>query len=274
MAKTKTTGKTEGKSPPKKSPGKKSKASAKEGKVSSTSSALLSLDASYEAPIDLPVALILQDAREMVGLLRKLGKRILERSRLDGSLLEELPARATALDKAELAWASARKIQLPTLRKKLRKQAEELRSDTIAALRHFALQDTTTQAKLDRIVEGSGLADLIDDLKKLAPLVDRHRPLLGRSGLPEQAAEQLAGLASSLEEATENESAERAGNEEARQALALRNRAYWHLREATDEIRECARYAFRNEPELARLFRSLNTTRRGKTTARSPTPTP
>jgi len=234
---------------------------------------LLALDASYEAPIDLPVAVILQDAKEIQGLLKKLGKRLLERSRLDEALLADLPERAARLNAAELRWTSVRKLQLPTQRKKLRQQAEELRSDTIAALRHFTAEDATTQARLNRIVEGSGLADLIDDLKKLAPLVDKHQAQLRRATLPENTSGRLASLASALEEATEDESAERIGTDEARQALALRNRAYWHLRGATDEIRECARYAFRNEPELSKLFRSLSTVRRGKISGQKPAPT-
>ncbi len=233
---------------------------------------LLALDASYEAPIDLPVAVILQDARELQGLLKKLGQRILQRSRLDEAFLTDLPERIARLDAAELQWASVRKLQLPTQRKKLRKQAEELRSEAIVALRHFATQDATTQAKLNRIVEGSGLADLIDDLKKLTPLVKKHQEQLHRAALPEKADEQLASLASALEEATEDESAERVGTEESRQAIALRNRAYWYLREATEEIRECARYAFRNEPELSKLFRSLSTMRRTKNNEKKPTP--
>jgi len=242
----------------------------KEGLSDEQRAALAALDGSYEEAIDLPVATVLQDFREMHGLLARLGKRITSGSRLDAGLLGELPSRAAALDEAELQWASVRKLQLPSARKQLRTEAEALRADAIAALRHFVASDAALQAKVDRIVEGTGLADLIDDLKKLRPLVDAQQGALARSGLPARAGDKLQDLTAALEAATEQQSTERASSDEARAALGLRNRAYWRLREAMDEIRECARYAFRSEPSLEKLFRSPHA-RKHKKAAAEPT---
>ena len=217
---------------------------------------MLALGERYEANINIPVATVVLEARELEGLVARLGKKILAASRLDEALIEGLAGRIEALEAAEAAWGMHRTLMLPTGKKQLRTSAEELRSDAVAALRHFVSDNARVQAQLNRIVEGTDLADLIEDLKKLAPLVDTHASKLTRAQLPAKGGASLLAAAKALEAASQEAASARAGSDEARTSLALRNRAYWWLREAIDEIRECGRHAFRKNADQARLFRS------------------
>lgn len=248
------------------------KAASKEVAALPHDAALLALEASYAEGINVPVATILLEAQELQGVLGKLKKRLLSGSRLQESLLDGLGTRIEALDGAEGRWSEHRTLLLAGNKKKLRAEAEELRSDAIAALRHFAPGAPRTQAQLDLIVEGSGIADLIEDLKKLQPLLRSHSGELEKAQLPPKAGERLLALARALEEASSEAAGERVSSDEARQALALRNRAYWWLREALDEIRECGRYVFRKEPDKARLFRSSYSRKNQKSPASKPAP--
>jgi hypothetical protein len=222
---------------------------------------LLSLDASYAEGVTLPVIAILQEGRELQGVMRRLGQRVLANSRLDPALADSLPARIEALDAADARWSDLRTYQLPSSRRKLRLQAEELRGDSITSLRHFLPQNPQVQARVNQIAEGTGLADLIDDLKKLSVLVGEQSAALQRADLPPKASEKLLSFAQKLDEATTEAASASAGTDEARAAQGLRNRAYWYLREAIDEIRECGRHALRKEPALAKHFRSSYTHR-------------
>lgn len=217
---------------------------------------LLALPDSYAAPTDVPVADIAYEGRELQGLMTRLGKQLLERSRLEASLLDQLPQRIAALDAAEGAWAEIRAMQLPSAKKKLRTSAEALRGRVIEDLRHFVPADTELQVRLNKVVEGRGIADLIDDLKKLAPLFAANRAKLTRSTLPSNTDEELRAQATALEEATREQAVEAVETREAGAAQELRNRAYWYLREAIDEIRVCGVHACRDNPRLVKLFKS------------------
>jgi hypothetical protein len=218
---------------------------------------LQALDGSYaDPPATIPVIAILQEGRELQGVMRRLRPRVLAGSRLDPALADSLPARIEALDAADARWTDLRTYQLPSSRTKLRVQAEGLRGDSIAALRHFLPQNQEVQARVNQIAEGTGIADLIDDLKKLAVLVGEQSPALVRAGLPPKASDKLSAFAQQLDEATTEAASASTGTDEGREALGLRNRAYWYLREAIDEIRECGRHALRKEPALAKHFRS------------------
>jgi hypothetical protein len=218
-------------------------------------SSLRGLEASYADPIEFPVADILQECRELEAVMRKLGAALYAGSDLQKAIGASLAGRRTVLDAAEAEWAEHRIVILPEQLRGLRKEAEELKKDSIAALRHFKRKDAAVQRKLDAIIEGSGLADLIDDLQKLAALLDAEKKALQKADLAKNAAKRARELAEMLG----GDSAEHATDTDGSEALELRNRAYWWLRDAMDEVRSAGRYVYRKTPRRRALFRASST---------------
>lgn len=260
MAKSKTPGKTTAKQAP--------TLSAKDKKV------LLALGPDYAEKPDLAVANITHEARELEATLAKLGSRLLATTDLDKNTSADLAARRGRLEAAEARWLTTRAINTPRAVTELRQGGEALKRDAFEALRYFARSDGDVQTQLDRIAEGSGDADLIDDLGKLADLAAANAAPLKKADLPKKPADKLRAAAKALGDAV----ADRAVDPEAVEAIELRNAAYWHLRELMDAARAAGRYAFRAEPKLLRLFRASVTRaisrRRGKKSATKPQPPP
>jgi hypothetical protein len=220
----------------------------------------------YAHPIDVPVADLCQEARELEAVVARMGTKLVEGSRLDPALCEALKPRRKLLEEKEQDWL-AHRLASSSGRKVALQRAERLKKDMIAALRYFLHRDEAVQARVDNILPGTGLADLIDDLQKLAALLRENADALARADLPSDAttrAEELARILGHDEVARSL-----ATSEEGRHLQDQRNRAFWYLREAMDEIRAAGRYVFRNDPRRLALFRSSGTRarQRPRTTA-------
>lgn len=217
--------------------------------------------AGAEAPTDKPmhsVMQVLHEARELLSIMTKLGPALQSRSLLKPGVAAELGARKRRLEASEAEWLAHRALRTPKAIDKLRKAAAEVRSDAFAALRYYAADDDEVQARLDLIGEGGGDADLVDDLGKLADLVDVHAATLKKAELPRKPAEALRKLAAELGDAV----ADRAVDPEGAELLRLRNRAFWMLLDTMDDVRAAGRYVFRRDPKVVSLFRASGTRRR------------
>lgn len=199
---------------------------------------------------DVAVSQVLDEARALEALLAKLGPELSRTAGLDKRTLADLGKRREALDILESAWLTARVIATPRSVGSVRDSAEQLKRDGMAGLRWYARDDADVQRALDRIDEGTGDADLVDDLRKLSDLVDEHRALLKKANLPKKAGEAMRTLADTLAETV----AERPVDVEVAQAEDMRNRAYWHLRDVMAEVRAAGRYAFRDQPKRLAAF--------------------
>jgi len=245
---------------------KPAKAKASKGKHTITAAqraALLALDPAFDAPIDRNIAETQQEARELQAVLTKVGKEIYAKSNLDKAMAQSLEARRALLETTEAAWAEHRDAALSKSLRGVRADAEELKRDTIAALRHFREEDSTVQSRVDDIVLGSGLPDLIDDLKKLADLVDESGTTLARADLPKHPADKARGYAESLSRG----SADKAIAPEGAELMSLRNRAFWSLREAMDAVRSAGRYVYRKQPKILVAFRASSSRARSRAMA-------
>ncbi|MEP7123371.1 MAG: hypothetical protein ABJE95_20765 [Byssovorax sp.] len=98
---------------------------------------LLALDPALDSPIDRNIAETLQESRELESVLGKMGKEIYARSNLDRAVGQSLDARGKLLETAESAWAAHREAALSRSLRAVRADAEDLKRDFIAALRHF-----------------------------------------------------------------------------------------------------------------------------------------
>jgi hypothetical protein len=212
---------------------------------------LLALPEEYTEPIDRPVEVLLAEARDLERVVKKFAGRLHARSLLDPAVTGSLARRRKHLEDAEDAWAAHRGFLFAVAHDEPRAEAEQLKSDAIAALRYFVADDAETQRRLDSIAPGVGLADLIQDLRRLSNLLEMHADRLARADLPRDAAVHARTLADRLQAS----GTEIVGDPTGMELMALRNRAFWWLRDALDEVRAAARYVFRNEPEPLLHFR-------------------
>ncbi|MBL8677581.1 MAG: hypothetical protein JNK05_00330 [Myxococcales bacterium] len=182
---------------------------------------------------------------------KKLREELLANSRLKPAVIDSLPFCIEVLEEAEDEWQTLRSKGAPKALKDARIAAAKLRGVAVKALRHFCEEDNELQVRLNEIMEGDGDADLVDDLKKLAPLVDANWDAISaEKKLPRDKSDAYRKRAAQLEEL-------RLANEptpEAKRALEFRDKAFFYLLDAEREIRKCGRYAFSEEPKLAELF--------------------
>ncbi len=232
---------------------------------------LLALADDYASAVDVPVAMIAAEARELQDALAKYGPTILARSRLPESLITDLPLRLEALLVSESLWRSHHDATLPEGKRALKKEASALRAASVAAFRHFLPRDKALQAEIEAISQGSSLPALVDGLRRLSPLLAAHAASLARALLPPDAAARALHLAERLQTSSSEQRIDRPTAEEARQ---LRNRAYWHLRACMDEIRACGRYAYPDSAAMRRLFRGTSSRRKLGIRAPNPARTP
>jgi hypothetical protein len=205
--------------------------------------------------IDHPITDTLQEALELAALVRKYGQKLHARSRLTPAVSGSLTARRALLASAELSYSL---LSHPVLTraelKKARTEAETLRSDGVAALRHFFEDDGSLQAQVSALPAGRSLAAQVGQLSTLAGLLDEHALGLTKADLPASAPERLRELARMLGQTGAEQRAEGLHSEEEVAALELRRRAFWYLRQAMDAVRSAGRYVFRKQPAIRRLF--------------------
>ena len=118
----------------------------------------------------------------------------------------------------------------------------------------FALRaNPDAQAALDHIQEGTGLDDLVQDLRDLIAFLTRYKAALTAIGAkPDAKKAQAAKLADAL---GDNVASRRTGDRNESAALDMRDRAATYLLEAMREIRAAGTYAFRKRPEICARFR-------------------
>jgi flagellar hook-basal body complex protein FliE len=218
---------------------------------------LLALPKSYERSIDIPVSQCLQESRELEEVLKLYGVDLSEKGDLTKEARDTLKLRRAVLEQAENLWFGFRLALTPEEKRQARQDAEDLKRDLVAALRFFLRNDQELQRKVSAIQEGSGLADLLDDLSKLADLTEQHQAALSKAEYPQkQSPATASSQARTLAETLGTTVAIEKASQTAAEAINLRNRAFWSLRELMDEARATGRYVFRKKPKLLVLFRS------------------
>jgi hypothetical protein len=167
-----------------------------------------------------------------------------------------LPEAIEALESAERHWSRTKVKQGDASLVALRKEAEKWRAEAMAAARYLLRNDASAGLEIERIGEGDGLADLVQDLEDLAALVKTHDATFAALRNPLDATE-----ASRLSTALRNGR----DDEDANAAIDQRNRAFWALEDVMRELRAALRFVLRDEPKkLAPLLSRYEADRRSK----------
>jgi len=168
--------------------------------------------------------------------------------------LDSLPNVVKATRTSQSNWVVQRDRSKTDAQKEREEAAYSYRGHILAACRWNLRRDRRGLATVDAIANGEGVADLIQDLRDLASLVDDRRPAfeLDTTFDPEAKAEAARSSASDLEAGL---TAERLRDDQAK-SKDTRDRAYTYLAGQVGEIREAGRYAFRDDAEMKARFAS------------------
>lgn len=264
---TKNTGKT-GKAQRLKSAARKSEAAHKAAAELSAkeAAALKALDAKHAAPPDFSVKTILDEAKELAANARTKASDLVEGSMLKKGFDTQLQSARDVLDRAEKIWTASRTRTAPQRLKLARAEGEELKRETMAALRYFLKDDTEVQKRVDEIAEGTGDDDTVSDLRKLAVLAAEHSAALKKAKkLPAKLTAALTKAADALSMAAAEGTEDKAeAAHESESIFDLRNRAYWALKNQMDDVRDAGKYVFRGDKKALKHFKSSHANERAR----------
>ncbi len=195
-----------------------------------------------------PVDVTVQEAENLF-IWAQEDKKILLSKGLEWDMyVKDLPVRTGACRYAQALWTKERYSQeeaAKTWRKESPK-AYEFRNDLLADLRFAFRKRPDLLSRVRAIADGEGDANMIQDLMDISVLgkanvteLEKIKYDLRRFNIAEQKSDSLAELLAKANGATLDNS----------KAKEVRDRAFTHLKEAIDEIRDTGKYAFRKDPE-------------------------
>lgn len=225
---------------------------------------LLSLPAAEVRVPNLPMAVFNQQGNDLVAFLKETAAAVtrLKTVGMPSSVLDALPTAIAGSQAAESAWQGVFSPRRPEDVIALEERADRLRSDVMAAARWNLREDRIAQGTLDAIADGMGSADLAEDLGALATLVENNEAAFAKDKTFDAKARtrECREQAKELRDAVSGVRADLTRAE----AKDMRDRAYTYADGLVDQIREAARYAFRDEPQLLARFQDRYALERGR----------
>ncbi|WP_062057557.1 hypothetical protein [Aquimarina longa] len=198
---------------------------------------------------NMPVDNALQEA-ENLHVWSGVDKNILiNKSGLNWKLFgEDIPIRAGALRHAQSLWVSERYSQEEANRmwKEKSPNAYEMRDDLLNDFRYAFRKNPELLSRVREINNGTGNADMIQDLSDLSALGKKNAEKLTAAKFDLRILDIAAKLSNDIAKLL----AEANGaTQENSKAKVLRDKAFSHLKEAVDEVRMAGKYVFRKNPE-------------------------
>lgn len=170
-------------------------------------------------------------------------------------MIDDLPVRAGACREAQSIWNKDYRSQQEA-QKEWAEQAPEayaFRNDLLASLRFAFREDDALLSRVNAITEGSGHADMIQDLNDIAVLGRENTRLLTAIAFDltqlDRAATRADELANLLAEANGDKA-------DPNESKVIRDKAYTYMKELVDEIREAGKYVFRNNKNRLKGYSS------------------
>jgi hypothetical protein len=198
---------------------------------------------------NMPVDVFLQEAENLYQWCQP-DQESLVAAGLDWNLVLDLPGRAGALREAQSLWFSAR-FSREAAQKEWNEKSPlsyDLRDHLLRSMRYAYRHDATLLGRVTAIAEGSGHADMIQDLNNIAVLgKDNPAPLL-KINFDMTLLDIAANTAKAMADLLSKNTITRIDSSKER---ILRDQAFTYLHQAVDELRACAQYVFwRNEARL------------------------
>ncbi|WP_108807864.1 hypothetical protein [Aquimarina spinulae] len=196
----------------------------------------------------LPVDVFIQEAENLYVWTEE-DKEILLAKGLDWKMfVEDLPIRTGACRYAQAMWMKERYSQEEASKvwKEKSPKAYEFRNDLLADLRFTFRKRPDLITRVRAIADGEGDADMIQDLMDISVLGKANVPELEKKKYDLRNLELAAQKSDTLAELLAKANGTTLDNSKAKE---IRDRAFTHLKEAVDEVRDTGKYAFRKDPE-------------------------
>lgn len=170
-------------------------------------------------------------------------------------MIDDLPVRAGACREAQSIWNKDYRSQQEA-QKEWAEQAPKayaFRNDLLASLRFAYRKDDALLSRISAITDGSGHADMIQNLNDIAVLGRENPDPLTAIGFDlaqlELAATRADELANLLAEANGDKA-------DPNESKVIRDKAYTYMKELVDDIREAGKYVFRNNKNRLKGYSS------------------
>ncbi len=216
---------------------------------------LLALDAASVSEPDIPMPSEIQEASDLAEVIRDATvAKTLAAVGLDPQSFEKLSVATDAARAAQSAWAVARDPSKNQDQAKLEEEGYALRATILESCRWNLRNDPIAKRTLSVISKGEGVPDLVQDLLDLGAVMERNAAAFaGDSSFDAVAA---TTRARDLSQKIGKVSSTAHLDTKQAEAKGLRDRAYTYLHSLVTAIREAGRYAYRDDPAMARKFSS------------------
>jgi hypothetical protein len=207
-----------------------------------------------KVPNNIPVNVYIQEAKNLYQWCQD-DKETLTALGLNWEFVTDLPARSGALAEAESRWNKQR-FAGKEWAKKWQKEspiAYELKNEILDCFRFAFRKNPDLLRKVAYITEGEGHAYMIQGLNDLAVLGKANPLLLKKINFDMTLLDRADVTSYRMRKLLAKTTTER---EEESDGKKIRDRAYTHLKEAVDEIYEHGQFAFRQDDERRRGYRS------------------
>ena len=182
-------------------------------------------------------------------------KAALTKSDLDWALVDDLPVRTDAANEAQSIWHNVR-----FGREEAQKQWAALSPagyalrDEILHFMYYAYRNLPDMhTRVASVDEGASDADMIQDLNDLAVIGRENLDPLIAVGFEPAMLDEAASKSKELGELRADSSVDKAADREKKK---LRDKAYTHLKEAVDKIRDCGQFVFWKDQDRAKGYAS------------------
>ncbi|MCY1720704.1 hypothetical protein OU798_10140 [Prolixibacteraceae bacterium Z1-6] len=170
-------------------------------------------------------------------------------------MIEDLAIRAGACREAQSIWNKDSRSQ-----QEAQKQwgiqsplAYDFRNDLLASLRFAYRKDDALLSRVSAITDGGGHADMIQDLNDIAVLGRENPDPLTAIGFE---LDQLVLAATRADELADLLAEANGDKADPNESKMVRDKAYIHMKELVDEIREAGKYVFRKDPKRLKGYSS------------------
>jgi len=217
-----------------------------------------------------PVDVAAQEAENLYVWCQQ-DKDMLEKAGLDWNLVTDLPTRTAACRYAQAQWQKDY-LSLEDVQRQWNEQspkAYDLRDELIHHFFHGYRKLPDLYSHTRRIAEGSGHADMIQDLADLAALGRQYPEPLIAIGMDLNLLEVADTRSGEMATLLARTNGERMSNSKLK---VTRDKAYAFLKVAVDEIRQCGQYVFWHDDERAKGYVSQYFKKRGKSHKKEQSP--
>ena len=169
--------------------------------------------------------------------------------------IQDLPVRAGACRETQSIWNKDFRSQQEAQEEWAEQSplAYDFHDDLLASMRFAYRKNDALLSRVRAIADGGGHADMIQDLNDIAVLGRENPDPLTAISFDLAQLDEAATLADTLADLLAEANGDKADPNESK---IIRDKAYMHMKELVDEIREAGKYVFRKEPNRLKGYSS------------------